>query len=126
MTTVSADPAIRIRPGTTPADRAGAQLRGALAGLLLLLCAVLIVDNHVMALQGGSLADIGVAGAVLDDPVRSLVPMSSVGPGAAGADARSTGGSVHELRRCFVQARRSGQDPAGCRTGRHRTVVAGG
>src|SRR6476620_9059871 len=109
MTTVSADPAIRIRPRTTPADPAGAQLRGLLAGLLLALCAVLVIDNHVMALPDSSFADIGVAGVVLNHPARSLVPWRPAGPRDADAAATpSMGTSAHELRQCFVRARRSG------------------
>ncbi len=114
MTTVSAGQATRIGPGGSPTHRFPAQFRLLLTGLLLALIAMLIVDNHVMALPGGSFAEIGVARAVLDDPAGG-VPA----PQDAGAPARRSGSrSVHEMRHCFVQARRSGQDPATCRTGR--------
>ena len=123
MTTVSAEQATRIGPRTSPANRVGA--RGSLAAMVLVLMAILFVDNHLMALPGSAFADIGVSAAVLQDPVRSLVPPRRAAPGYAGAAAsRSTGGPARELHRCFVRARRSGQDPAGCRTGRAAAVVA--
>jgi hypothetical protein len=117
MTTVSADRATRIRQGTSAGNRAGA--RGVLTAMLLVLLAVLIVDNHLMALPGRSFADIGVSGAVLRDPVRSLLPPRQAAPEAVDAVVpRATARSAHELHHCFVHARRSGQDPAACRTRR--------
>jgi len=114
MTTVSADRTTRIRPGASPANRVGA--RGLLAAMLLVLLAGLIVDNHLMAMPGGTFADIGVSGAVLRDPVRSLVPPRQAAPEGVGAPApRAAARSAHELHHCFVLARRSGQDPAACR-----------
>ncbi len=65
MTTVSAGPATRIRRPSAPAHQVRVPLRALLTGALLVLIAVLIVDNHVMALPGGTFAGIGVARAVL-------------------------------------------------------------
>jgi hypothetical protein len=110
MTTVSAAPTNRIRPSSAPAHRVRVPLRALLTGALLVLIAALIVDNHVMALPGGTFAGIGVARAVLQDPA------AHGGPRRRGASDADSGRSAHELRRCYVRARRSGQDPATCRT----------
>ncbi len=115
MTSVSAARMSRIRPASAPARRARVPIRALLTGALLVLIAVLMVDNHVMALPGGSFAEIGVARAVLDDSAghgsRHHAAKIPATPGS-----QSTGRSLHELRHCFVRARRSGQDPATCRT----------
>jgi hypothetical protein len=91
----------------------GRQLRALLTGALLVLIAVLVVDNHVMALPGGSLAEIGVARSVLHGPAAGRAAPNTLDATDPGRHSR--GRSAHELHRCFVQARRSGQDPAACR-----------
>jgi hypothetical protein len=132
MTTVSAGQSTRIGAGGSAAHRLPDQFRVLLTGLLLALITVLIVDNHVMALPGGSFAEIGVARAALDDRATGRTAVQHRAPNQATAGDRAGGGpepkdgaapasrsgirSMHELRRCFVQARRSGQDPATCRT----------
>ena len=115
MTSVSAARAAGIRPASAPAHRVRVPLRALLSGALLVLAAVLMVDNHVMALPGGSFAEIGVARAVLDGSAgHGAHHHAAKNPDTPGS--QSTGRSLHELRRCFVRARRSGQDPATCRT----------
>jgi hypothetical protein len=113
MTTASAAPASRIRRPSAPPHQVRVPLRALLTGALLVLIAVLIVDNHVMALPGGTFAEIGVARAVLHEPAAHAAPKPL---GANDSDSRRVGRSAHELRHCYVRARRSGQDPATCRT----------
>jgi hypothetical protein len=113
MTTVSAAPATRIRRPSTPPRRVLGPLHALLTGALLALIAVLIVHNHVMALPGGSFADIGVARSVLQEPAAHAAPKHL---GANNAASGRAGRSADELRHCYVRARRSGQDPATCRT----------
>ena len=74
MTTVSAAPASRIRRPSAPSHQVRGPLRALLTGALLVLIAVLIVDNHVMALPGGTFAEIGVARAVLLEPAAHGAP----------------------------------------------------
>jgi hypothetical protein len=113
MTTVSAAPASRIRRPSAPSHQVRGPLRALLTGALLVLIAVLIVDNHALALPGGTFAEIGVARAVLQEPAAHGAPQHR---GASDTKSRRAGRSADELRHCYVRARRSGQDPATCRT----------
>jgi len=116
MTTVSAGPTARFHPVSAPARGIGSQYRAMLIGALLVLIAVLIVDNHVMALSGGSIADIGVARTVLRDAAGGAAAHHRAANHEGALRSSSTARSAHELRHCFVQARRSGLNPASCRT----------
>jgi|SRR5690349_11370047 hypothetical protein len=113
MTTASAAPASRIRRPSAPSNQVRGPLRALLTGALLVLIAVLIVDNHAVALPGGTFAEIGVVRAVLQGPAAHGAPQHR---GRSDTDSRRAGRSTDELRHCYVRARRSGQDPATCRT----------
>ena len=113
MTTISAGRVSRIDPPGAPAQRVGRQLSVLLTGALLVLIALLVVGNHVMALPGGSFAEIGVSDAVLRDAGGHTAPRHRAA--IQDANGSAAGRSAHDLHHCFVRARRAGQDPGICR-----------